>query len=407
MKAINVSIMVTLAFLAFLGPFSLTVFLPALPSVAIDVESSIGLVQLSISLAMLGVVVASLIAGPAADAIGRKPVMVVSQVLCIAGCMICLFAPSVIWLIIGRTLLAAAASSGLVISRAVIGDRFSGKAAVLAVSVVTIGCILALLLGPPVGGWMVDYLGWRSLFWLQAILVFMAMFATMQWLPEQECTMEVDCRDRPGIAAFVRVLRAPTVATWLLHGSLHYGGLMAFVSALPHILAINGEPPTTFGIGMLVPILTMTLGIGLAVFGRYKVAPLRAIVSGSLLALLAIMVLVPLLKMLLPAGHPALYFAPVSIAVVGVGIAFPYTQAAIIEAVGEMDRGAAGALMGALPTLVGALAAQGVVMSPAAYIPRVLFALAMFTSSLSLLSALVVMWANRAQDTISRSSGEF
>lgn len=386
----DIGLMTTLALLAFMGPFTLTVFLPALPSIAAGFGSPVGLVQLSVSLAMLAVVGANLVAGPAVDRFGRRPVVILSQALCLVGAATSLYAPTIGWLIAGRTLLAAAASTGLVISRAAIGDRFSGPAAVAAVSVATAGCVLALLLGPPLGGWLVAASGWPAVFVLQAALACLALVATLRWLPERVPSATGSGAAQAFGAAFVRVWRTPTVAAWLLHGSLHYGALMAFIGGLPHILAGDGEPPTTFGLGMLVPVTTLTLGMVLATRWRERVAPHRIVLAGSALALAAPLVLVPILASLMPPSHPALYFAPVSIGVIGAGLAFPFTQAAIIGAVGDGDRGTAGSLMGALPMLAGAVAAQAVVAVPLDRMPLVLVALTLGAAALALVAAIRV-----------------
>ena len=64
--------------------------------------------ELVVSLALLGAAVGALVAGPSSDAFGRKPVIIASDVLFVAGSTVMASAPTVGVLMVGRLLVGLA-----------------------------------------------------------------------------------------------------------------------------------------------------------------------------------------------------------------------------------------------------------------------------------------------------------
>ena len=69
--------------LAMLGPISIDIFLPAVPSMAQDLGVGIGSIELTLTAIFTGTAFGQIIYGPLSDRFGRKPVILVA--LCLYG----------------------------------------------------------------------------------------------------------------------------------------------------------------------------------------------------------------------------------------------------------------------------------------------------------------------------------
>jgi len=85
-----------------LGPASMQILLPALPVIRTDFDVSAGAAQLTLSLSMLSIAIATLTYGPISDRYGRKPTLIVGILITFLGSLFCLVAPTVELLILGR-----------------------------------------------------------------------------------------------------------------------------------------------------------------------------------------------------------------------------------------------------------------------------------------------------------------
>ena len=104
-------------------------FVPALPAVASGFEVSTATANLAISLSFFTVGVSTLVYGPLSDRYGRRPVLFAGLALFVIGTLVCLAAPSIEVLLLGRVLQAAGSASGLVIARAVVRDVYGPERA--------------------------------------------------------------------------------------------------------------------------------------------------------------------------------------------------------------------------------------------------------------------------------------
>lgn len=115
-----------LAIFSALGPFTVDMYLASLPQIAVFFGTSATAVQASLTTSLLGLGLGQLIMGPLSDIYGRRQPLLISMILYILSSIGCAFAPSIGWFISLRFIQGVAASAGLVISRAIVRDRFSG-----------------------------------------------------------------------------------------------------------------------------------------------------------------------------------------------------------------------------------------------------------------------------------------
>ena len=106
------------------GPLSLNILTPAMPGMIVSFGADAGIVQLTLSLYLVGMAISQLVLGPLSDRFGRRPVMLAGLILTVIASFAALATSSIAGLIIARTIQAFGATTGIVIGRAVIRDLY-------------------------------------------------------------------------------------------------------------------------------------------------------------------------------------------------------------------------------------------------------------------------------------------
>lgn len=153
-----------LAALSTIGPFSIDTFLPALPQLAAGLGASSLQAQQALSAYLIGFALMSLWHGAISDAVGRRPVVLVSLAVYAVAALACTFAPSIELLISARLVQGLSGGAGFIITRAIIRDCFDGIAAQRMLSNVMVIFSIAPAVAPILGGYLHMWFGWRSVF---------------------------------------------------------------------------------------------------------------------------------------------------------------------------------------------------------------------------------------------------
>ncbi len=187
-----------IAALAMIGPFTIDAVFPAFDLIGRDVRASTAAMQQVTSVYMLSFAVMSLFHGPISDAVGRKRVMGVGMLAYALASLVCMLAPNLTVLLIGRALQGFAAGAGQIVSRTIIRDLYTGPAAQKMMAQVAMIFSIAPAVAPIIGGWVVGVAGWRTIFGgLVAVGVILALMVTLG-LPEThpvENRRKLDFRD--------------------------------------------------------------------------------------------------------------------------------------------------------------------------------------------------------------------
>ena len=153
-----------LAALSMLGPFSIDAYLPAFPNIQAELGATQIEVQQTLTAYMLAFAVMVLWHGALADAFGRRNVILVSLVVFAIGTLGCASAHSVHYLWVFRIMQGVSAGAGVVVGRAIIRDLYSDAPAARLLSLVTMIFSIAPAIAPVLGGWIVKFFDWRTIF---------------------------------------------------------------------------------------------------------------------------------------------------------------------------------------------------------------------------------------------------
>ncbi|WP_121004341.1 multidrug effflux MFS transporter [Saccharothrix australiensis] len=155
---------VVLGLLETFGPISMDLYLPALPQLAAELDTSESLAQATMSACMLGLAFGQLVVGPLSDRIGRRRPLLAGIGLFALLSLACAVTPSIELLLAARFFQGLCGSAGIVIALAVARDLTDGVELVrLLVMLTTVGA-LAPIVAPVVGGQLAPVMGWRGIF---------------------------------------------------------------------------------------------------------------------------------------------------------------------------------------------------------------------------------------------------
>ena len=120
-------LLVLLGLLTAFGPFVTDMYLPALPAMADDFGTSSSMVQLGLTTSMIGLACGQLFFGPLSDKYGRRTPLLTAMWLFLGSTVLCIFAADIEQFVFLRFVQGIAGSGGIVISRSVATDKFSGR----------------------------------------------------------------------------------------------------------------------------------------------------------------------------------------------------------------------------------------------------------------------------------------
>ena len=121
-------LLVVIGVVSAFGPFLTDFYLPALPALARWFEAPASLVQLSLTVSMVGLAVGQLLFGPLSDKYGRKAPLLGSMVLFVAATVACILSRRIETFLLFRLVQGFAGAGGVVISKSVASDLYEGPA---------------------------------------------------------------------------------------------------------------------------------------------------------------------------------------------------------------------------------------------------------------------------------------
>ncbi|MDQ6597562.1 multidrug effflux MFS transporter [Bacillus salipaludis] len=241
---------IVLGSLAAFGPLSIDMYLPALPNIAKDFESNPSFVQLSLSFFVIGLASGQLFSGPISDVSGRRKPLLIGLITYFIASFLCVFSPSIWGLIILRLVQGLAGSAGIVISRAIVRDLYSGSELTKFFALLTLVNGLAPILAPVVGGQLLKFVPWQGVFIVLSGIGIVMFFVVLFGLPE---TLPHEKRSAGGVKntynTFLRIILDRRFMGYALAQGLVFAAMFAYISGSPFVVQnIYGASPQMFSL---------------------------------------------------------------------------------------------------------------------------------------------------------------
>lgn len=336
------------------GPLSIDMYLPSLPTLADNLHTTTSLAQLSLTACLLGLAVGQIVAGPLSDVRGRRGPLVISLILYAAASLLCVFAPNIGMLIALRFIQGLTGSAGIVISRAVARDLYSGKELTRFFSLLMLVNGVAPIAAPVLGGVILNFVSWRGVFMVLCVVGVAMLIAVVLGLPE---TLPTNRRSSGGLKQMLGTLghlfADRRFMGYALSQALITGAMFAYIAGSPFVLQdIFGVSPQTYSIIFAVN------GLGIVLFSQLtgrlvgRFSERQLLLSGLVIAAVAG---ISLLTVAFTGGQLFAVLVPLFFVVSCVGIVSTTTTSLAMQSQ-QRSAGSASAMLGLLPLLLGSIA---------------------------------------------------
>jgi len=342
-----------LAAMTALTALSIDMSLPAMPQLQQVFHAGVAPVQLTLSLFLLGFAVGQLMCGPLSDRIGRKPVLLTGLgVFAVAG-VLCTVSSSLPMLVLSRCLQGMGASVGPVIARAVVRDRFDNRRGAAVLSQITQVMIIAPLVAPTLGGYLLVYSGWPAIFATLASSGALLWLLCWRYLPETLTRGETPPRQVAYlIHGFRTVLAHRPSLRHTLTTCFSHAGMFAYISGSPFVLIeVFHVPKQSFGLYFAMTAACLMAGATTNRALLSRSSPEALLRGGMSMVFTGAMLLVALAW---SGAGLAGVIGPMMIYLFGLGLVQPNATAAAMEPHGRLA-GVSSSLIGGLQTIGGAI----------------------------------------------------
>ena len=318
----------TLILLASISALTMNIFLPSLPNIASELNSSSSILGLSVGIYLASSAVLQLIIGPFSDQFGRRPLILWSLIIFCISTLATVFVTNTAQFLILRIFQAISASC-MVLARAIVRDTTESiEKAGSKIAYVTMGMALVPMVGPAIGG-LLDYqYGWEASFWLLFILGLVILIVSFFDVGETLSNHNQSFLQQ--ISTYPSLLRSKRFWGYCLSSAFVSGAFFSYLGGAPFVgNEVFGLEPKDLGFWFGAPAIGYVLGNFLS--GRFstKIGLDKMIFLGVTTALFGVSV--SLTISLLDHGSVLSFFGLMTLVGLGNGMSIPNATAAMMS----------------------------------------------------------------------------
>ena len=318
----------TLILLASISALTMNIFLPSLPNIASELNSSTSILGLSVGIYLASSAVLQLIIGPFSDQFGRRPLILWSLIIFCISTLATVFVTNTAQFLILRIFQAISASC-MVLARAIVRDTTESiEKAGSKIAYVTMGMALVPMVGPAIGG-LLDYqYGWEASFWLLFILGLVILI--ISFFDVGETLSDHNQSFLQQISTYPSLLRSKRFWGYCLSSAFVSGAFFSYLGGAPFVgNEVFGLEPKDLGFWFGAPAIGYVLGNFLS--GRFstKIGLDKMIFLGVTIALFGVSI--SLTISLLDHGSVLSFFGLMTLVGLGNGMSIPNATAAMMS----------------------------------------------------------------------------
>lgn len=240
--------------LAMFGPFSIDTIFPAFPAIGAQLRADPVAMQQTISAYLVAYALMSVVHGPLSDAIGRRRVILGGLAVFALASAGCAFATDLPTLLAFRALQGLSSGVGLIVGRAVVRDVLHGPDAQRLMSQVSMIFGIAPAIAPIVGGWILGWSRWPTIFLFLVAFALVLLAATWAVLLETHPpAARLPFAPRPLLRDYLAIATNPRFQRLAAAASFNFGALFLYIASAPvfvlEMLRLHGHhlTQTQFG----------------------------------------------------------------------------------------------------------------------------------------------------------------
>jgi MFS transporter, DHA1 family, multidrug resistance protein len=332
------SLIVLLAALTMLGPFSIDTMFPAFGAMAEALAVTPLALQQVLSVYLAAYTVMALFHGPISDAVGRKPVILVGVSVFTLASIGCIFAQTLDQLLVMRGLQGLSAGAGMIVGRAIVRDIYHGHEAQRVMAIMTMLFGIAPAVAPIIGGLILGAAGWRAIFVFLALFGVLLLVVSALRLPE---THAPEARQplavRPLLRGYREIFGHPGFRLLSLAVTFNFAALFLYIMSAPaFVMGLMGLSELQFWVFFVPTIAGMMSGAMLSgrLAGRFS----GYVLVGWAYRIMAVVVNVAGNLYAEPAAPWAVI--PTMVLACGIALAFPVVTIGILDLFPERRGGA-------------------------------------------------------------------
>lgn len=265
---------------------SVDIYLPAIPAIQEYFAATEQAAQMSFGFGFIACSIGALIFGPLSDRVGRKPVLIISTLIVLLGCLLCVYATSIYIFNAARFIQGIGVGGNWVLTYAILAESYDANKGALMVSYMGTLHTMMYFIAPNIGGLITAYLGWEWCFLFVILLLTPVLLMIMKFFPETLKKIQNHTLTQT-YSQFFHMIQNKYFVAFGSVLSLVIGALLLPFASLPFIFKNLGIEEALFGVFLgAIPIaetfttfLTRSLikkhgldfvlrfGLALAVFG--------------------------------------------------------------------------------------------------------------------------------------------
>ncbi|MGM9842253.1 MAG: multidrug effflux MFS transporter [Candidatus Limisoma sp.] len=343
-------LVVFLGMLSAFGPIVIDMYLPVLPEMAEVFRCETSLVQLGLTFCMVGLAVGQMLFGPASDKYGRRSVLVFTLLIFVVASILCCMSTSLSVFIAARFLQGIGGAGGIVLSRSVAADIYSGRELAKLIALLSAINNIGPVAAPVVGGAVAQAWGWRGIF---VSLLSVGVLLTFMSFVLRE-SLDKCNRFKGSLVAsmkgYATVLRVKGFGAYCLVYAFSMAALFSYISSTPFIVqTVYGFSALEFSLVFAVNALGLATGSALIL--KFKTIQ-KATLTGSLLG--AAVAFIAVIVSLIGCGGFWLYEMSTIVLLFALGLALTGSTTVAMN-LGRGCAGAASAVVGGIGYISGGI----------------------------------------------------
>lgn len=349
-KMYYIYLIVFLGLLSAFGPFVIDMYLPALPEMTEVFHCDSSTVQLGLTFCMIGLAVGQLLFGPASDKYGRKTILVFSLIIFVVASVFCCLSTSVLAFTAARLLQGIGGAGGIVLSRSIVADMYSGRELAKLIAILSAINNLAPVAAPIAGGGVAHIWGWQGIFIILLILGIVLLGLCIPLQESLQLTKRFSGKLMASVKGYKKVSKIKGFPSYSIVYALAMAALFAYISATPFIVQdIFGFSELQFSLVFAVNAIALATGSALSLrFSAMNKAAFYGSLIGSLLAAVGAM------AAFFDMSNFIVYEIPAFIMLFGIGLVLTGSTSQAMN-LGRECAGASSAVIGGIGYIAGGL----------------------------------------------------